>query len=60
MQMRVQEIMGVSKGDFTVLLGMAEKIKPNFYITLVGDPFVIQEVSLLLLLRLLCLNSILY
>ncbi len=46
MQIKVQEIMGVSKGDFSVLLGMAEKIKPNFYIDLVGDPFVIQEVLL--------------
>ncbi len=43
-RVRVQEVLGLTKGDFAVLLGIAEKLKPKFYVTLVGDPFVIQEV----------------
>jgi len=40
---RVQENLGLTKGDFAVLLGLAEKLKPKFYVTLVGDPSIIQE-----------------
>eukprot|EP00026_Physarum_polycephalum_P004318 Phypoly_transcript_04336.p1 GENE.Phypoly_transcript_04336~~Phypoly_transcript_04336.p1 ORF type:complete len:617 (+),score=85.46 Phypoly_transcript_04336:52-1902(+) len=40
---RVQENLNLTKGDFAVLLGLAEKLKPKFYVTLVGDPSIIQE-----------------
>jgi len=40
---KVQETLALTKGDFAVLLGIAEKLKPNFYIDLVGDPNIIQE-----------------
>lgn len=45
-RVKVQDHLNLTKADFAVLLGIAEKLKPNFYVTLVGDPNIIQEVCL--------------